>query len=620
MNIMIINRVKKMVKGSLPYYLLALLPLATSCQDMFEPADENTRQLEAMVQETNYVYGLLIYGYNRLPYIRTTQTDVATDDAVTNVAGDTYKKMATGEWKSDNNPMSQWNECKDGIQYVNLFLKYVEQVNWAQSAASKQQMFIDRLTGEALGLRAIFYYHLLQAHGGYADDGILYGVPLLTEPEDGGSSYNVPRAPFADCVKQIFADCDKAMELLPDQYKDIDDESEIPQKYQELGAQLAGYNLVFGNMAKNLVSGKVAAAIKAQTALLAASPAYREQSGVTSEEAAKICASVLKGIEFDPEGNIWYKNIEKLSSSASVMPEILWREDWQKQDASQESDNFPPSLFGGGRINPSQNFVDAFPMRNGYPITDARSNYDPQDPYNNRDPRLADDVIYNGTVFKSVVIVTGTYESPTEKIGHTDNINNSGSKSTLTGYYMRKLLRDDAGPSASSSTAAVQPHIFPRIRYTELFLAYAETANEAWGPKVDGGGLGLSAYDVIKMIRQRGGIGTDENGEYVGDPYLEECANDKAKMRDLIRNERRIELCFENKRFWDVRRWMLPLDETVKGVQIDKIDETMDAVPGNLRYTLLDVEPRQYESYQNFGPIPNSEVLLWSELKQNKGW
>ena len=273
-----------------------------SCQDMFEPAEENTRQLETMVQETNYVYGLLIYGYNRLPYMATTQTDVATDDAVTNDAGNTYKKMANGEWKSDNNPMSRWNECKDGIQYVNLFLKYVNQVNWAQSAASKQQMFIDRLTGEALGLRAIFYYHLLQAHGGYADDGKLYGVPLLTEPEDGSSDYNLPRASFADCVQQIFADCDKAAELLPAQYKDIDDETLIPQKYQELGAQLAGYNLVFGNMARNLVSGKVAQAVKAQTALMAASPAFRDQSGVTSDEAAKICAAVLKGIEFDQKG------------------------------------------------------------------------------------------------------------------------------------------------------------------------------------------------------------------------------------------------------------------------------------------------------------------------------
>jgi hypothetical protein len=112
--------------------------------------------------------------------VTTTQTDVATDDAVTNVKDETFRMMATGTWSSENNPMSQWNNCKDGIQYVNLFLKYVGQVNWAPSAASKQQMFIDRLTGEAYGLRAILYYHLLQAHGGFADDGKLYGVPLLT--------------------------------------------------------------------------------------------------------------------------------------------------------------------------------------------------------------------------------------------------------------------------------------------------------------------------------------------------------------------------------------------------------------------------------------------------------
>ena len=591
-----------------------------SCQDMFEPADENTKQLEAMVQESNYVYGLLIYGYNRLPYVTTTQTDVATDDAVTNVKDETFRMMATGTWSSENNPMSQWNNCKDGIQYVNLFLKYVGQVNWAPSAASKQQMFIDRLTGEAYGLRAILYYHLLQAHGGFADDGKLYGVPLLTEPEDGSSDYNQPRASFADCVRQIFADCDKAVELLPAQYADIDDSEAIPQKYQDLGAQLAGYNLVFGNMAKNLVSGKVAAAVKAQTALLAASPAFRDQSGVTSEEAAKICADVLKDVEFDPEGNIWYRNTEKLASSKSVMPEILWRADWESAGASQESDNFPPSLYGQGKVNPSQNLVEAFPMRNGYPITDSRSMFDPQDPYKDRDPRLAEDVIYNGTVFKSVVIVTGTYETSTEGKGHDDNINNPATASTRTGYYMKKLLRSDAGASAASSSLSNQPHIYPRIRYTELYLAYAEAANEAWGPKVDGAGLGLSAYDVIKKIRERGGIGTDENGDYVGDPYLDECANDQAKMRDLIRNERRIELCFENKRFWDLRRWQMPINESVKGVQIEKIDANKDAAPGNLKYTVIDVEERNYASYQYFGPIPNSEVLLWSNLMQNKGW
>jgi hypothetical protein len=596
------------------FYLIGLL-LFSSCEDMFEPAKENTRQLEAMVQETDYVYGLLIYGYYRLPYLRVTTTDVATDDAVTNNSSDTYKKMALGTWTSDSDPMTQWNACKDGIQYVNLFLKYVNDVNWAQSAASKQQMFIDRLTGEALGLRAIFYYHLLLAHGGYADDGSLLGVPLLTEPEDGSSDYNQPRASFAAVVQQIFNDCNQAASLLPDQYKDIDDVENITknkQKYIDLGVQLSGYNLVFGNMAKNLVSGKVVQAIKAQTALLAASPAYRAHSGVTSEEAAKICAEVLQGVEFDEAGNHWYNDVSKLSSSTSYMPEILWRADWEKQDASQESDNFPPSQNGHGKINPTQNLVDAFPMANGYPITDSRSNYDPKNPYDNRDPRLADDIIYDGCTFKDAVIITGTYGDKDNK----DNINNPGSDHTLTGYYMKKLLRDDAGPSAKSTTAAVQPHIFPRIRYTEMFLAYAEAANdvEGWDAKTDHVGLGLSPYDVIKMIRQRAGIGKDENGDYQGDPYLDECANDKAKMRDLIRNERRIELCFENKRFYDLRRWNLPINVSAKGVQVDKnADET-------LKYTYLDVEPRQFEDYQNFGPIPNSEVLQWSELKQNKGW
>ena len=595
----------------------------TSCQDMFEPAEENTKQLEAMVQETNYVYGLLMYGYNRLPYTTTSQTDVATDDAVTNVKGETYREMAMGAWRADNNPMTQWDACKDGIQYVNLFLKYVDQVNWAQSAKSKQQMFIDRLTGEALGLRAIFYYHLLQAHGGYDEDGNLLGVPLLTQPEDGSSEYNQPRASFAACVQQIFADCDKAAELLPAQYKDINDEADIPKKYRDMGAQLAGYNLVFGNMAKNLVSGKVAQAIKAQTALLAASPAYRAQSGISSEEAAKICAEVLKGVEFDENGNHWYNDADKLSSSSSIMPEILWRADWVNADASQESANFPPSLFGNGQINPSQNLVDAFPMKDGKPWKNADGSYHPdydsQDPYANRDPRLADDVIYNNTKFKSVVIITGNYATPTEGKGNVDNINNS-STSTRTGYYLKKLLREDAGPTAASSKSITKEHIFPRIRYTELFLAYAEAANDAWGPKVKDDSLQLSAYDVIKMIRQRGGIGKDENGVYVGDPYLEECANDQAKMRELIRNERRIELCFENKRFWDIRRWQLPINETAKGVQIDKIDETKDPTPDNLKYTYIDVEERKFEPYQNYGPLPYNEVLNWSNLQQNQGW
>lgn len=571
-----------------------------------------------MYEESKYAAGLLMYGYSRLPYITTTQTDVATDDAVTNQTNSAYLNMATGTWASDNDPMSQWNSCKDGIQYVNKFLTIVDKVKWAPSAVSKQQMFIDRQKGEAYGLRALFYYYLLQAHGGYADDDVLYGVPLLTAPEDGSSDFNQPRALFADCVKLCFADCDSAMKYLPMDYVDLT-QDEIPAKYQALGAEMSGYNLVFGARSKGLMSGKIAEAIKAQVALLAASPAFRDQSGVTSAEAATLCGNALKRIGgisgLDATGNTWYKNKNKLEPSASEMPEILWRADRSK-DASQEKDNFPPTMFGKGRVNPSQNLVDAFPMRSGRPISDPNSGYDKNDPYANRDPRLDDNIIYNGTTFSKKVIITGTY--PNDNDESLDNINNVGT-STRTGYYMKKLLREDA--FAQTSTLSEQQHIYPRIRYTEIFLAYAEAANDAWGPKADPTGVGFTAYDVIKAIRNRAGLGTDEFGRPLpeGDAYLEECAGNQAKMTDLIRNERRIELCFENKRFWDLRRWKMPLNETVKGMQIDR---STDA-DGEFTYTysVIDVEDRKYDdSYQWYGPIPKGEVLKWSRLQQNKGW
>ena len=618
---MITRIYNKVAVGAISFLLPLSSFLMTSCDDMFEPADENNRQEDAMYEESKYAHGLQIYGYDRLPYITNVGnqynwTDVATDDAVTNQKNNTFLTMTTGTWASDNNPMAKWDACKDGIQYINLFLSKVDNVKWAPSSASKQQMFIDRLKGEAFGLRALLYMYLLQAHGGYADDGKLYGVPLLTEPENGSSDYNQARATFADCVQQCFEDCDSAMALLPLDYADIDGNEQIPAKYLALGANYSNYNLVFGNKARNLLSGRIAEAIKAQVALLAASPAFREQSGVSSAVAATLCGNVLKRIGgvagLDPTGNIWYKNTTKLEPSGGEMAEILWREDRHK-NAEQERENFPPTLYGSGRINPSQNLVDAFPMRSGLPIADPNSGYDPKNPYAGRDPRLDTYIILNGTTFRKTEIITGTY--PNSKGEIMDNLNNIGT-STRTGYYLKKLLREDVSPLSSSLIE--QQHIYPRIRYTEIFLAYAEAANDAWGPKADPTGVGFTAYDVIKAIRVRAGLATNEVGADLpeGDVYLEECAADQTKMTNLIRNERRIELCFENKRFWDLRRWQMPINEGVKGVQIDRNEET-----GALSYTIINVEDRNFTSpYQWYGPVPKSEMLKWSNLMQNAGW
>lgn len=609
-------------------YLTGLI-LLSSCQDMFTPADENTRQEDAMYVESEYANGLLMYGYSRLfqgasvaPYMNSTTTDIATDDAVTNQEVNTFMSMATsGAWTADSDPMSMWNTCKDGIQYVNKFLTIVKKSSWAPSAASKQQMFIDRLSGEAYAIRAILYYNLLMAHGGYADDGILYGVPLLTQPEDASSNFNQERATFAECVQQIFLDCDSAMTLLPLDYNDITSNDEIPEKYKALGAVFSGYNSVFGITSRNRISARVAEAVKAQAALLAASPAFREQSGVTSAQAATLCANVLKhnnGMAgFDKAGHLdWYSSNYKTFIDGTV-PEVLWRSDRSK-DNTQERANFPPSIYGNGRLNPSQNLVDAFPMNNGLPITDPNSGYDPENPYANRDMRLSNSIIYNGMKYKTANILTGV-NMPYGKDNDTeDNIDSRRGFSTRTGYYLKKLLRDDV--SANPSSQSPQNHIYPRIRYTEMYLAYAEAANDAWGPDADPTGVGFTAYDVIKAIRERAGIGKDEFGRDLpgGDKYIETVKNDQAKMTELIRNERRLELCFENKRFWDMRRWLLPLNEPIKGMKIEKVDPNDPNSP--LKYSVIDVEERKFEDYMYYGPIPREEILKWDKLKQNRGW
>ena len=203
-------------------------------------------------------------------------------------------------------------------------------------------------------------------------------------------------------------------------------------------------------------------------------------------------------------------------------------------------------------------------------------------------------MIYNGATYKGTQIITGSYSSDNNGL-------NKISTSTRTGYYLRKLLRDDCDPNPSATNA--QYHYPVYLRYTEIFLAYAEAANEAWGP-TGKGSHGFSAYDVIKALHDRAGVGND---------YLDSIQGDKDKMRQLIRNERRIELSFENKRFRDMRRWNLDLNETAKGIKIDQVG-------GALQYTKIDVEPRNYASHMYHGPIPETEVLKWSNLEQNKGW
>ena len=573
--------------------------MLVSCDDLFEPAIENNLGIDYMYNNANYAEGILANGYTRIPIASYPFSEVGTDDAVSNESTNSFRKIAAGEWRSDNNPLDRWTNCKAAIQYLNMFLERCDKVHWADDEMVSQ-MFCDREKAEAYALRAMFNYYLLEAHGGYASDGTLLGVPVVEESQTQSSNFNIPRNTFVECVEAIRADASRALEVLPWEYGDSESMNRVLSRYP--GAVMSQVNRVFGNNFCGRISGRVVEAFLAKLNLLGASPAFAEASGITWAEAADAGAKVLDHIGgvagLDPTGNTWYCNKDDINNitASSIPAEILWMSERAKSN-SLEKDNYPPSLYGNGRINPTQNFVDAFPMANGYPISDSRSDYSSSNPYADRDPRLAAYVTYNGMTSGLSNGVVNTAVDGTNN----DALNKLTGSSTRTGYYLRKLLRQDI--SLDPNGATKEYHYTPRIRYTEMFLLYAEAANEAWGP-LGAGSHGYSAYDVIKAIRNRAGIGAEN-----GDAYLESIKADKDKMRELIRNERRIELSFEGHRFWDLRRWKADLNETAKGMSIS----------GN-SYNVIDVETRNYKDYMFYGPIPYSEVLKFSELLQNKGW
>ncbi|MDH7460021.1 RagB/SusD family nutrient uptake outer membrane protein [Chitinophagaceae bacterium 26-R-25] len=574
---------------------ILIISLAFSgCKKILSPADENNRGLSDIYDNAAFAEGLLLNGYVRLPIANYSFTDVATDDAVSNDPNNNYRLMATGKWSSISNPMEQWTGSFAAIQYLNQILEQTDKVTWATTGQYTDAMFNDRTKGEAFGLRGLFMFYLLQAHGGWSPDGKLLGVPILTSSQNAQSNFKLPRNTFEECVQQIYKDLDSAANYLPLDFENV---SAVPSKYAGK-TTVADYNRVFGAYNRQRMTARIVNAVRAKVSLLAASPAYSQGTTIVWSKAADDAAKVLDlngGLAgMAANGNYWYssQNAGEINGVASGVnpPEILWRGNVGDGN-NLEKDNYPPSLYGSGRVNPTQNIVDAFPMANGYPITNASSGYDANNPYAGRDPRLARYVVVNGSKMGPSGSTIFT------KVGGTNDGLNAIPTSTRTGYYMRKLLREDVNLNPANTNT--QRHYIPYIRYTELYLAYAEAANEAWGP--DGKGThSYSARDVIVAIRKRAGIAQPDN-------YLASIGS-KEDMRALIHNERRLELSFEGFRFWDLRRWQENIAEAAKGVTIT-----------GTSFSTGPVEQRLYQDFMYYGPLPYNEVLK-ENLIQNKGW
>jgi hypothetical protein len=552
---------------------VSLILATTGCDEFLAPDKDNIYTESEILRDPSMAEGILLNAYSSVPNA-TLFTEVATDDAVSNDNSNSYRLASNGEWKSTNNPFNVWSGSYTNIGYTNLFLSIVDKVQWSPRSEWKNEQYKRRLAAEAYALRAFYQFRLLQAHAGPDAQNNMLGFPIvndLIKIDDNWQS--ISRSTYQQCVDQILLDLDAAIPALPDTYTN-----------SATGDSLkAEKDAVYGSRFANRINRRVAQMLKARTLLHAASPAFNTDNSLAKwEAAANVAAEIINS----------YGGLNALSASRNEFylsennPDILWRKDFTNS-RTFETDHFPPSLFGNGRLNPTQNLVDAFPTVSGYPINNAASGYDIAKPFTNRDPRLARFILFNGSVFKNTTINTID--------GARDGINMIAGSSTRTGYYMKKLLSPNV--SLTPGNIINQRRFHTLMRYTEAFLIYAESANEAWGP--DGkGNNSFSAREVIAKIRNTAGI--------TNDGYLP-TINDKESMRALIRNERRLELSFEGFRFWDIRRWndLNSMKEVAKGTADGGISS-------------FEVEKRVFEDYMIYGPIPDSEYR--KGLTQNKGW
>jgi len=586
--------------------LAVIMVVGLSFCSMLEPEPENIDNMDRVLREASWADGLLLNGYISIQSATGNVyrwDEVATDDAVSNDPANGYRQMASGLWSASNNPQSVWSSCYAGILYINQFLSIVDDETFRVENQQMDSLYKRRLKGEAYALRGVLQYYLLRNHAGMGTNNELLGTPIYTKFLDVNADFKQPRIKFEDCVDSVYKDFDKAIELLPFDYLDIKVVNDFPNNFSDLktGDQttinnnIVAYNFTCGNRIRQRISGRIALAFKMRLALLHASPAFNHNNNtVLWEKVADLAGQLLDKMknpdELDPVGNIFYLRNQvdacDLSSNRDLA-EHLWRKP-KTGSSAYELANFPPSLEGNGRINPTQNLVDAFPMLNGYPINHPSSGYNPNNPYKNRDPRLAQTVVYDKAEIKPGKPVNITVGNGIDGLGFLPT-------STRTGYYLKKLLRPEV---TIGTTTNPQDHIDPFIRYTEVFLTYAEAANEAYGPT--GGPRSYNAKSIIGEIRKRGGIVTD--------PYLASITS-KEDMRQMIRNERRLELSFESFRFWDLRRWNISLTEPAKGMSISGVGV----------HTVFEVEPRDYKDFMIYGPIPKTEVDNFNII-QNSGW
>ena len=574
---------------------VGLLFMASACNDGYEkePVEHFTLDylfsradsagIQARYFLNNIYYEHLPSGYNR---INGDFLDAASDDAISinNNEPEIYK-LFMGRYSAVSRLTDmEWGGYYQGIRKANILINNIDVVPFNLTyinALGETKPLNYTMKAEARFLRAHFYFELVKRYG---------GVPLIGDNVYVlGDDVQLPRNTFAQCIDYIVRELD------------------------EIKDDLRSLPMADATEFAHAPTKEACLAMKARVLLYAASPLFNEKPleagneliGYPSYDSGRwnLAAQAAKDLidQYGPKGkgtlNLAqdYRNIF-VDFYGGNNPELIFFRPVGKNKSIETANGplgFSGNSLGNGNTNPTQNLVESFLMKDGTKYVSTSVD----DPFKNRDPRLDFTILHHGSRWLNTTLDT--------QVGGTHNP--SGAQYSRTCYYMAKFMKD----YQTSSNYEDNIHLWVMYRYGEVLLNYAEALNEV---ALAGGTIdNKEVLNSLIQLRKRAGI-EPGNENYYGLPAPQNY--DAAEMREIIRNERRIEMAFEEQRYWDIRRWRIAEDifkEPLKGLNIQ--------VVGNKTiYNEVNVLSAEFDTKRYFYQIPYSEVIKNGNMIQNPNW
>ena len=462
------------------------------------------------------------------------------------------------KWGRQNNDDAKGQY--ERIRSCNLFITKVTESDF--SAEYKKERL-----AEVRFLRAWFYHYLWMAYG---------GVPIITEVLDNNVSTDIfyPR----ETAQKTFEFIDKELDEIKDDL--------LPRR--------SGSDL--GRASKGAILR-----LKGWVELFHASELRNPGKDKKRWEAA---AATLKDVIDLQVYHLQPTILDLWTEATNNNDEVIFDFQMSKQNGGRREGLFGPVFVKGvqsswGNMQPTQELVDDYCMANGLPITDPASGYNKNNPYKNREKRFYQSILYDGSMWQGEEIITRV------GVGSPNEIDTSSdSDVTNTGYYTRKTIDESVnGADNLQMSNGMANYIF--FRYADVLLMYAEASLEA-GDKP-------TAIEYLDMVRTRG-----DNMPSIGDTYPQGITENQ--LREIIRRDRRIELAFEDKRWWDILRWKIcdgengVMNKPIGGMKIE--DTNGDGV---WEYNYHEVGKRTFLPRMYYQPIPQYVIDKNPVIREQNG-